>query len=84
MESIEVENNLKNKCFFKLLMMKSPYNLNQICKLSESYLKSDFQNSDVLLLLGNLKMHQKKEDTACFYIRESLKLILFHLRLGLN
>ena len=75
MESIEVENNLKKQMLLQIAYdEKSPYNLNQICKLSESYLKSDFQNSDVLLLLGNLKMHQKKEDTACFYIREFLKI----------
>ena len=75
MESIEVENNLKKQMLLQISYdEKSPYNINQICKLAESYLKSDFQSSEVLLLLGNLKMHQRKEDTACFYIRESLKI----------
>tara|TARA_Y100000991_G_scaffold211066_1_gene193118 strand:- start:2976 stop:4721 length:1746 start_codon:yes stop_codon:yes gene_type:complete len=75
MESLEVENNLKKQMLLQISYdEKSPYNLDQICKLSESYLKSDFQSSEVLLLLGNLKMHQRKEDTACFYIRESLKI----------
>tara|TARA_B110001452_G_scaffold35475_1_gene27294 strand:+ start:3606 stop:5351 length:1746 start_codon:yes stop_codon:yes gene_type:complete len=75
MESIDVENNLKKQMLLQISYdEKSPYNINQICKLAESYLKSDFQSSEVLLLLGNLKMHQRKEDTACFYIRESLKI----------
>ena len=75
MGSLEVENNLKKQMLLQISYdQKSPYNINQICKLAESYLKSDFQNSEVLLLLGNLKMHQRKEDTACFYIRESLKI----------
>ena len=75
MESLEVENNLKKQMLLQISYdEKSPYNINQISKLSESYLKSDFQSSEVLLLLGNLKMHQGKEDTACFYIRESLKI----------
>ena len=75
MESLEVENNLKKQMLLQISYDdKSPYKLDQICKLSESYLKSDFQSSEVLLLLGNLKMHQRKEDTACFYIRESLKI----------
>ena len=75
MESLEVENNLKKQMLLQISYdEKSPYNINQICKLAESYLKSDFQSSEVLLLLGNLKMHQRKEDTACFYIRESLKI----------
>ncbi|MBD01228.1 MAG: hypothetical protein CL841_07850 [Crocinitomicaceae bacterium] len=75
MESLEVENNLKKQMLLQISYdEKSPYSLDQICKLSESYLKLDFQSSEVLLLLGNLKMHQRKEDTACFYIRESLKI----------
>ena len=75
MGSLEVENNLKKQMLLQISYDdKSPYSINQICKLAESYLKSDFQNSEVLLLLGNLKMHQRKEDTACFYIRESLKI----------
>ena len=75
MGSLEVENNLKKQMLLQVSYdQKSPYNINQKCKLAESYLKSDFQNSEVLLLLGNLKMHQRKEDTACFYIRESLKI----------
>ena len=75
MESIEVENNLKKQMLLQISYeQKSPYNINQICRLAESYLESDFQSSEVLLLLGNLKMHQRKEDTACFYIRESLKI----------
>ena len=75
MESIEVENNLKKQMLLQISYEeKSPFNINQICRLAESYLKSDFQSSEVLLLLGNLKMHQRKEDTACFYIRESLKI----------
>jgi tetratricopeptide (TPR) repeat protein len=75
MESLEVENNLKKQMLLEIAYdKKSPYNINQICKLSESYLKTDFKSSEVLLLLGNLKMHQRNEDTACFYIRESLKI----------
>ena len=75
MESIEVENNLKKQMLLQISYdEKSPFNINQICELAESYLKSDFKSSEVLLLLGNLKMHQRKEDTACFYIRESLKI----------
>ncbi len=75
MESIEVENNLKKQMLLQISYEeKSPFNINQICRLAESYLKSNFQSSEVLLLLGNLKMHQRKEDTACFYIRESLKI----------
>jgi tetratricopeptide (TPR) repeat protein len=75
MKSIEVENNLKKQMLLQISYdEKSPFNINQICELAESYLKSDFKSSEVLLLLGNLKMHQRKEDTACFYIRESLKI----------
>lgn len=75
MESIEVENNLRKQMLLQISYEeKSPFNINQICRLAESYLKSDFQSSEVLLLLGDLKMHQRKEDTACFYIRESLKI----------
>ena len=75
MGSLEVENNIKKQMLLQISYdEKSPFNINQICKLAESYLKSDFQNSEVLLLLGKLKMHQRKEDTACFYIRESLKI----------
>jgi tetratricopeptide (TPR) repeat protein len=75
MESLEVENNLKKQMLLEIAYdKKSPYNINQICKLSESYLKTDFKSSEVLLLLGNLKMYQRNEDTACFYIRESLKI----------
>jgi tetratricopeptide (TPR) repeat protein len=75
MRSTEVENNLKKQMLLQISYdEKSPYNIIQICELAESYLKSDFKSSEVLLLLGNLKMHQRKEDTACFYIRESLKI----------
>ena len=75
MGSLEVENNIKKQMLLQISYdEKSPFNINQICKLAESYLKLDFQNSEVLLLLGKLKMHQRKEDTACFYIRESLKI----------
>ena len=75
MESLEVENNLKKQMLLQISYdEKSPYNISQISKLAESYLKSDFQSSEILLLLGNLKMHQRKEDTACFYIRESLEI----------
>jgi tetratricopeptide (TPR) repeat protein len=75
MGSLEVENNIKKQMLLQISYdEKSPFNVNQICKLAESYLKLDFQNSEVLLLLGKLKMHQRKEDTACFYIRESLKI----------
>ena len=75
MNSLEVENNLKKQMLFQISYDdKSPYNIDQICELAESFLKADFKNSEVLLLLGNLKMHQRKEDTACFYIRESLKI----------
>jgi len=75
MNSLEVENNLKKQMLLQISYDdKSPYNIDQICELAESFLKSDFKNSEVLLLLGNLKMHQRKEDTACFYIRESLKI----------
>lgn len=75
MNSLEVENNLKKQMLLQISYDdKSPYNIDQICELAESFLKADFKNSEVLLLLGNLKMHQRKEDTACFYIRESLKI----------
>jgi tetratricopeptide (TPR) repeat protein len=75
MGSLEVENNIKKQMLLQISYdEKSPFNVNQICKLAENYLKLDFQNSEVLLLLGKLKMHQRKEDTACFYIRESLKI----------
>ena len=85
MGSLEVENNIKKQMLLQISYdEKSPFNVNQICKLAESYLKSDFQNSEVLLLLGKLKMHQRKEDTACFYIRESLKINPLPLNLGLS
>ena len=75
MNSLEVENNLKKQMLLQISYDdKSPYNIDQICELAESFLKADFKNPEVLLLLGNLKMHQRKEDTACFYIRESLKI----------
>jgi tetratricopeptide (TPR) repeat protein len=75
MNSLEVENNLKKQILLQISYDdKSPYNIDQICELAESFLKADFKNSEVLLLRGNLKMHQRKEDTACFYIRESLKI----------
>ena len=63
---------------------KSPYKINQKCELAENYLKSDFKSSEVLLLLGNLKMLQRKEDTACFYIRESLKINPLPFEAGLS
>ena len=75
MNSLEVENNLKKQMLFQISYDdKSHYNIEQTCELAESFLKADFKNPEVLLLLGNLKMHQRKEDTACFYIRESLKI----------
>ena len=47
MESIDVENNLKKQMLLQISYdEKSPYNINQICKLAESYLKSDFQSSE--------------------------------------
>ena len=75
MKSSEVESNLKKQMLLQISYdEKSPYNIDQICNLAEIFLESNFKSSEVLLLLGNLKMHQRKEDTACFYIRESLKI----------
>ena len=52
----------------------SPYSLFETSNLIHNFLEEHPNNSDVLLIMGNLKMMQGKEDTACYYLRESLNI----------
>ena len=47
--------------------------MEEIYLLSKKFLIEHSQNSDVLLLVGNLHMMNRKVDSACYYLRESLK-----------
>ena len=51
----------------------SPFSVEEIYLLSKKFLIEHSQNSDVLLLVGNLHMMSRKVDSACYYLRESLK-----------
>ena len=75
MNSNSIEINLKKQILMQISYDKSsPYNISEVCNLAQSFLSIDSKNSDVLLLMGNFKMLLREEDTACYYIRESLKI----------
>jgi tetratricopeptide (TPR) repeat protein len=75
MNSNSIEINLKKQILMQISYDKSsPYNISEVCNLAQSFLSIDSKNSDVLLLMGDFKMLLKEEDTACYYIRESLKI----------
>ena len=75
MKSKEVEENLKKQMLLQIFYDKnSPYSLFETSSLIHNFLEEHPNNSDVLLIMGNLKMMQGKEDTACYYLRESLKI----------
>ena len=75
MNSNSIEINLKKQILMQISYDKSsPYNISEVCNLAQRFLSIDSKNSDVLLLMGDFKMLLKEEDTACYYIRESLKI----------
>ncbi len=75
MKSKEVEENLKKQMLLQIFYDKnSPYSLFETSSLIHNFLEEHPNNSDVLLIMGNLKMMQGKEDTACYYLRESLNI----------
>lgn len=75
MNSNNIEINLKKQILMQISYEKSsPYNISEVCNLAQSFLSIDSKNSDVLLLMGDFKMLLKEEDTACYYIRESLRI----------
>ena len=75
MNSNSIEINLKKQILMQISYDKSsPYNISEVCNLAQSFLSIDSKNSDVLLLMGDFKMLLREEDTACYYIRESLKI----------
>ena len=75
MNSNSIEINLKKQILIQISYDKSsPYNISEVCNLAQSFLSIDSKNSDVLLLMGDFKMLLREEDTACYYIRESLKI----------
>ena len=75
MNSNNIEINLKKQILMQISYEKSsPYNISEVCNLAQSFLSIDSKNSDVLLLMGDFKMLLREEDTACYYIRESLKI----------
>ena len=75
MNSNNIEINLKKQILLQISYDKSsPYNISEVCNLAQSFLSIDSKNSDVLLLMGDFKMLLREEDTACYYIRESLKI----------
>jgi len=75
MNSNSIEINLKKQILMQISYEKSsPYNISEVCNLAQSFLSIDSKNSDVLLLMGDFKMLLREEDTACYYIRESLKI----------
>ena len=75
MKSKEVEESLKKQMLLQIFYDKnSPYSLFETSSLIHNFLEEHPNNSDVLLIMGNLKMMQGKEDTACYYLRESLNI----------
>ena len=75
LNSNSIEINLKKQILMQISYDKSsPYNISEVCNLAQSFLSIDSKNSDVLLLMGDFKMLLREEDTACYYIRESLKI----------
>ena len=75
MNSNNIEINLKKQILMQISYDKSsPYNISEVCNLAQIFLSIDSKNSDVLLLMGDFKMLLREEDTACYYIRESLKI----------
>ena len=75
MKSKEVEESLKKQMLLQIFYdKKSPYSLFETSHLIHNFLKEHPNNSDVLLIMGNLKMMQGKEDTACYYLRKSLSI----------
>ena len=75
MNSNSIEINLKKQILMQISYEKSsPYNISEVCNLAQSFLSIDSKNCDVLLLMGDFKMLLREEDTACYYIRESLKI----------
>ena len=75
MKSKEVEESLKKQMLLQIFYDKnSPYSLFETSNLIHNFLKEHPNNSDVLLILGNLKMMQGKEDTACYFLRKSLNI----------
>ena len=75
MNSNNIDINLKKQILLQISYDKSsPYNISEVCDLAQSFLSFDSKNSDILLLMGEFKMLLRKEDTACYFIRESLKI----------
>lgn len=75
MKSKEVEESLKKQMLFQIFYDEnSPYSLFETSNLIHNFLKEHPNNSDVLLIMGNLKMMQGKEDTACYFLRKSLNI----------
>ena len=75
MKSKEVEESLKKQMLLQIFYDKnSPYSLFETSNLIHNFLKEHPNNSDVLLIMGNLKMMQGKEDTACYFLRKSLNI----------
>jgi len=75
MSSKEVEETLKKQMLLQIFYDKnSPYSMSQMSNLTEYFLKEHPNNSDVLLIVGNLKMMEGDEDTGCSYLRKSLKI----------
>jgi tetratricopeptide (TPR) repeat protein len=74
MTSKEVDENLKKQILLQIAYdSNSPFSVEEIYLLSKKFLIEHSQNSDVLLLVGNLHMMSRKVDSACYYLRESLK-----------
>ena len=75
MKSREVEETLKKQMLLQIFYDKnSPYSTLQTENLIQDFLIEHPNNSDMLLIMGNLQMMEGKEDTACYFIRKSLSI----------
>ena len=75
MQSFEVDENLKKDILSQISYDQfSPYTLNDVNSLTKLFINVHPNNSEILLFFGNLKFLQRKEDSACLYLRKSLLL----------
>ena len=75
MQSFEVDENLKKDILSQISYDQfSPYTLNDVDELTKLFINIHPNNSEILLFFGNLKFLQRKEDSACLYLRKSLLL----------
>ena len=73
--SNEVDQTIKTEILSQISYdQNSPYTLNNVSDLTKIFLNKHPDNSSILLFYGNLKFLQQEHDSACHYLRKSLRI----------